>query len=139
MDSISIRKKGFALEYLYHQSTGMDKNTIPWAGTRIPDFVLNGYYFARLLRGTSISIFYEAKAVKTLQFSQQIREEIDGARNAHVFGVPGLRTAGELGIAEFVLVSFKEHFKSGEFDRIKAHCVEQNVVLKMTDYPHDYV
>lgn len=114
----------------------MTKNFTPIPGGRIPDFIRHAYYWDIFNKGKGVasSIYFEVKTVQKLVFTPQIRAMIDGAANAHVFGTG--YNASELGIAEFNLVTFKEHLTSdnAEFMKIKEYCIQKNVVFS-TIYP----
>jgi RHS repeat-associated protein len=107
-------KKGFGFEDAFLRAFNSSHNT-SWywnsAHTKyaIPDAAQFSYYAMRFPKRAaySRSLLYEVKAVKSaILLTPQITAEIEGAANRTVIGYGSTATAGELGLADLVIVTF---------------------------------
>jgi len=131
------KQKGAMMEDLYARSHSLFKNRWPTGSAgRIPDFLLPTAYADEFTKGAAAAMVIEVKATKSVQFTAQIRGEIDAAAEAELVGLGFKPRAGELGIAEFILVSFEHNLNSGSFgySRIRDYCTSRNVSFS-TSYP----
>ena len=136
------QKKGFALEQAYYSSLSIIKNRMATQpGGRIPDAIGLAFYSERpsgsffSLHHPSLARFQEIKGTQKIRLSGQIKDEIDGAAGANVWGTS--YTASQLGLAEFILVTFKENLNeelSFGLTNIRNYAKSKNVAL-FTSYP----
>lgn len=129
------KKKGWMLEDAFQRSYGFEdfakQRFMP--GPTYPDFVEPAYNVdSERGSGMSWCIFHEVKAVKEIRLTQQIKNEIMAAARMPVTGTTA--TAGEIGIAEFHLVTFRENLLGTGLNSIVNFAKQHNVGVSVS-YP----
>jgi RHS repeat-associated protein len=123
------KKKGGALEEAFRVASGLGKLGRPLPpASKIPD--ANDWdwalRFSPLRIALTQSIMYEVKATQKVGLTEQIKGEIDSARDALFVGLEG-GTAVRSGLSSFVLVTFLDNLTGGGYENIKNYATSQNV------------
>ena len=109
----------------------MVKNTTKTYNNRIPDGREKSEYLNYPEVHVAYSIYTEIKAVKNFMFTPQINDEITGSALEEVNGTA--YSADEIGIAEYILVTFAENLVKGNgLKNTYDKCVSSNVSLSVS-------